>query len=288
MQHAEQREEPETLAQLYFSAAREHSRKAALLYRNDGTWLDIPDWRLDRRMIRLGLFARERLGFQAGRAAVIFAPLSIESIVADLAVILSGGVSAIVDPSFADEAIVDAVAVANPDLIFVQRAQDAERMSHLQRVRSSPPVTIVFEGPAMLERSWTLADAMDLGGTLDTPERAVAFRARARAISPSAPALFHASVDAGGRIHCGTLMQGEACRMVVGRRLPLLARPGLAQAYVAAPFTIDMRLAFYGCLTNGGVTTGIGTPEREAEDRAELSAPPIRPRRLLPDRRLSP
>jgi hypothetical protein len=300
------REQRDTFTKLYLSAMRAHSRKAALLHRPDGQWLDVPDWRLDRQVIRFALFARERLGFQAGQTVAIVSPLSPDSVVADLAAMMSGGISAMIDPRLPDTAIADALAVANPDLLVVDPGC-AERVGRLQLSRVAAERTILLGTASHASVIGTGADAslvgaasdasggtplsvvLDLGGALDSAERAVAWRGRARATPSTAPALFHASVDVLNRLQCDVLTHEDMSGRIAGATLPLLDQPARAHAYCAHVTSLDERLAFYACLTNGAISTAIGSPGREPDDRAELAihtAPSPRRSRLF-DRRLS-
>jgi acyl-CoA synthetase (AMP-forming)/AMP-acid ligase II len=267
----------DTLTKLYLSAMRSHSRKAVLVYRAGGQWVDVPDWRLDRSVIRLALFVRERLGFQAGQTAAIVAPLSLEWIVSDLAVMMSGGVSAAVDPSLPDAVVADALVVAKPDLIFVGDEPDARRVRRRQLFPANEERLIEFAATAAGSRH-AFSAALDSGGALDSAERAVAFRARARAVPSHATALLHAAADGRGQLQCDTLTHHEARELAADCRLPLIEPPGRAQAYCAGPLTLEMRLALYASLMNGAVTTALGTPGRDIEERAELSGA-ISPRR---------
>ncbi|HEV8456356.1 MAG TPA: hypothetical protein VGQ24_15770, partial [Gemmatimonadales bacterium] len=46
----------ETLNRRHADAMREHTRQSALLVREGAEWKATPDWRLDRQIIRLGLY----------------------------------------------------------------------------------------------------------------------------------------------------------------------------------------------------------------------------------------
>ena len=93
----------ETLALLHLAVERAHDRPAAIQRRGKaGALVTLPDWRLHRQIIRLGLYMSERAGLSAGERVAIVAPVSFESIVAEWATIVQGGVAATVDPGLDD------------------------------------------------------------------------------------------------------------------------------------------------------------------------------------------
>src|SRR5262245_15164669 len=81
---------PESVSKLYLLAMRQHARKASLTYRLADDWVEIPDWRLDRRVLRIGLFLQHRLQLAPRERVLLFAPVSPECVLADLAVIIQG------------------------------------------------------------------------------------------------------------------------------------------------------------------------------------------------------
>src|SRR5258707_15403846 len=61
-----------TLAEMYLAAMRTHERRAAILHWAEERWSGTPGWRLDRQVIRLALFLRERVGLKPGdRGAIL-------------------------------------------------------------------------------------------------------------------------------------------------------------------------------------------------------------------------
>jgi acyl-CoA synthetase (AMP-forming)/AMP-acid ligase II len=262
---------PDTLCKLYMHAMRCHSRRAALRSVRGGRLVDVPDWRLDRQVIRLALFVRERLGFTAGQTAAIVAPFDSDAVIADLAVIASGAASAFIPRAFPDAALADAFAAADPHLLFVSDANDLERARRLRALSSDSRRVIVFDTAAS-GGAVPLADALDFGGTLDTAERANAFRARARGVLPSAAAIAQASLDASGRLRYDTLTHEAVCDRLAMRQPDAAGRAAArANAFGASP-TLEDRLRFYGCLAGGAETAALGG----VEDIADASAPAAR------------
>src|SRR5882762_8254455 len=89
---------PATLASLFLGAMRNHDRKAALLRRDEGRWRETPDWRLERQVIRLALFLKERGALAPGGRVLIVSRLRPELVVAELAALSQGAAAIVVDP----------------------------------------------------------------------------------------------------------------------------------------------------------------------------------------------
>lgn len=182
---------PRTVAQLYLLAMREHERQAAIRYRDSRSdeWKAMPDWRLDRWTIRLGLYLEEQAGLEPGDRVAVLSELRPEWIVSDLAALASGAVCVGIDSALPDAAIRRVLADIRPRVLLTSTRQLA-RIDADGRRASSAEHVISFDPPAG-EDVASLPAAIDLGGTLDTPERASAFRERAREIAPDAPAVQH-------------------------------------------------------------------------------------------------
>src|SRR4029453_18741663 len=63
---------PATLGALYDRGMRHHARRAVL---QCAELQAAPDWRLDRLLIRIALYGREKLGLEPGTRAVVFGRL---------------------------------------------------------------------------------------------------------------------------------------------------------------------------------------------------------------------
>jgi hypothetical protein len=252
---------PATLASLFLAAMRKHDRKAALLHRDGARWRDTPDWRLERQVIRLALFLRER-GALGGRILIV-SRLRPELALAELAAVAQGAASIVVDP---DEP--GPYPTSGAAAVFVADAALRGRIAEEARA------VVCFDGP--VEGGTAFSAALDLGGTLDTPERAQAFRAAARAVAPEAPALGWL-VASDGASRWDLITQREAMATV---RSEWSASPPQkdAVAYLSGPATLTARLGIIAGVSDGRTTCALGPadPEREAADIAELS-----PRRIL-------
>ncbi len=86
-------EAPATLSRAYVSAMREHDRKATLLHWTGGRWQETPDWRLDRLVIRLSLYLRERAGLLPGERVAVLSPLRWEWLLAEWSAVAQGAVA---------------------------------------------------------------------------------------------------------------------------------------------------------------------------------------------------
>jgi hypothetical protein len=259
---------PPTLNRLHAQAMREHARPSALLIREGATWNPIPDWRLDRQVIRLALFLRERLGVEAGDRVALVSELRAEWLVADLAALGIGAVSVAIDPRLEQRELAEALEDAKPRVTFVSPA--AQQMLESLDGRAPPPGQLVTLGPAVAGGALAFHDLLDQGGTLDTPERAQSYRASAREIGPDQPAVRHYRKAARGAWDLEEWSQGEAIEWLRAGWLREPARPGdLAYACdpVVAPAT---RLAIYAFLGDGCTTTALAPAGGEPGDVAAL------------------
>jgi hypothetical protein len=266
---------PETLNQLYLHCMREHERKAALLYRRDGRWDSLPDWRLDRWVIRLALYLRERVGVAPGDRVAVVSELRPEAALGDLAALGLGAVSVVVDAGVPANSLVAALIDVGPKVILASPVGLEKldggtlRLPGLQQV-------IALDSKKVEEDVVRLETALELGGTLDTAERAQAFRAAARAVEPGRAALVHYEGSQNREPQWQELSQGEIVRRV--EAIWDAQQPALGdQVYlVDSELTLAARLGLYACLGDGYSTTALGSSLGSAQELAEL-----RPHRLI-------
>src|SRR5262249_13579566 len=109
---------PDTLSQLYLQAMRHHFREAAVLVRSDDRWNPMPDWRLDRHVIRTALYLQERVGVRPGDRVAVLSELRPEWLIADCAALALGAVSVAVDPELPRDRLVGALVDVGPKVIF--------------------------------------------------------------------------------------------------------------------------------------------------------------------------
>ena len=259
---------PETLNRLHARAMREHARPSALLFREGGEWRSTPDWRLDRHVIRLALYLGERLGIGPGQRVAVISELRPEWLIADLAALGLGAVSVAIDPRLRGDQLTTALEDAAPRVTFASPA--AQGLLERLDGRAPPYGELVSLGPSTARIEAAPLDGwLELGGTLDTPERAQSFRALAREVGPERPALRHYRQQSGGweRLE---LTQGEGVARLRALGLHEAARPG-DLAYVSDPAVSPAaRLALYAFLGDGHTTTALAPPGQELSDLAAL------------------
>ena len=124
-----------------------------------------------------------------------------------------------------------------------------------------------FDGlTAEAEGYETFSSVIDLGGTLDTPERAQNFRYYARNMELDRPIIHHFVRP----YEYQELDHAHAMERIKERLLEDVARQG-DLAYVAtSEFTLSLRIALYAFLGGGRTTIVLGTPGRELDEIAEL------------------
>lgn len=258
---------PATLSRLYLQAMREHDRKAVLRQWRAGAWHPVPDWRFDRHVIRLALYLRERVGVGDGDRVLIVSELRPEWLVADFAATGLGAIAVAIDPEPA-EALAGAVVETTPKVTVVSAA--GLRALEAGGARPHAGQVIVLDPAPAGDEATPLAAALDLGGILDTAERAQSFRAHARDLAPEAPAVQHYCRDAGGGLERVELSQGEVIERLRRDWLRHPAERGDV-GYVTGPaVTLAARLALYACVGDGYTTAVLATPGRELAEIAEL------------------
>lgn len=258
-----------TLAEMYLAAMRTHQRRAAILHWAEERWQETPDWRLDRQVIRLGLFLRERFGLKAVDRVAILSGVCREWALAELASFVQGAVPVALDPALAEGVLASMLARLAPRAVF---AKDEAALVRLERVRGAIPGPIgiiVFEAAETVGHT-VLSEALDLGGTLDTPERAQAFRARAREVKPEAEALGF-PVDAPGSAPFTFLTHQDA----VGRLERLwssdIPQEGDLTYLACGPAGEGALLALLAGIGDGLSGVAFGTAGSEAAEIAALS-----------------
>ena len=263
---------PSTVARLYDLGMRHHIRKAALSWWEGATLEPMPDWRLDRLVIRTALYWREHLHLEPGGRVLLFGRLGWLWPIVDFAAMGFAMVPVGVEHVLGDEDLVGLLAQAAPRVAFATDAESAGRLRGLCEAGRMPGMTIVAEGlPPDVEGLLPLGRFLDFGGTLDTAERAQAFRAVSREIAPEAEALWHAGPDG-----LRKLTHEQAMAPIAAGLRTHPAREGDI-AYIEGPRVgLRTRLAWAASVGDGLTTTVLGREGRTSEDVAEL-----RPHKML-------
>jgi hypothetical protein len=220
-------------------------------------WEGIPSWRYYRQVIRVALFLRERLRVAPGDRVLLASQLSPERVVAEWAVVTLGAVLVYGDGKDL---------VSRPKAAFVGHRDRATRPSEVTRLGSEG--TIVFDARDLGSGGRTFAEVMDLGGTLDTAERAQSFRAFAATLSASSPAVEWMQP---GRATPVTWSHRDLVDRIVDFWGRVPARRGDV-AYLA-PDARSLRgpyLPIWALVADGKTSTVLGAPGRQADEVAEL------------------
>jgi hypothetical protein len=263
----------ETLAALYLACERRHDRTAILESWDGGQWQRVPDWRFFRHVVRVGLFLRERLGCKPGDRVALVAPPSIAWLVADWAAVSQGFVSVVVDT----EVPAGRWAAIAPRVAFVEDRHAAERLLGVAADALGTIVTLDRlppDGAAPPSSSvLSFTEVLDLGGTLDTAERANAFRAQARQLGPDAPAMAHvgrgADPSAPLRIHT----HGEIVARIRRAGSAATTRKERVAHVYGRTLSVAEHIALYGQLADGCTRTILGSPGQEEHGCSSLRTP---------------
>jgi hypothetical protein len=259
---------PETLGPLFNATERKHQRPSLLKFgklglRPVGSASEIPDWRFHRHVIRLGLYLRERAHVQVGDRIALVATLGPEWAVAQWASLTQGLTTACIDSRRPSATIAEQLSALGPRVVFA----DGAALQHVLAWNAAGDrgaTVIAIEGDATAPAvSWS--EALDLGGTLDTAERANAYRAAMRSLPSETPALGHVA-----RNGVGTVWRFLSHREVVRRVQRVWQGARISSGDVAyleggAP-SLGSILAFLAFSADGHTQVVLGTPGREVEE----------------------
>jgi len=260
---------PETLNRLYLHCMREHERKAALLYLRDGRWESVPDWRLDRRVIRLALYLQERAGVSRGDRVAVVSELRPEAAVADFAALGLGAVSVVIDAGVPADSLVAALVDVGPKVILGSPA-GLDKLDGGTLPLPGLEQVIALDGKQVEDTVVRLEAALELGGTLDTAERAQAFRANARAVEPGRAAIVHYEGSANREPQWQEASQGEVAQRVEAIWRAQQPSSGDRVYLVGPELTLPVRLALYAGLGDGFSSTALASSLGTAAELAEL------------------
>lgn len=258
---------PLTLNQLYVRAMREHARDAVLLHQTDGRWARTPDWRLDRSVIRAALYLKENLNIQPGDPVALIGDLRPEWLYIDFAALVVGAISTAIPNDIPSEKIVEALVETGPRLVVAPQSVFESlgvEPTQLPGIESA----MTLDGPGG-EGAMALKGALELGGTLDTPERAQRIRSAAREATPDQPAVRHYSF-ADGALGWTDLTQGDLVERLKIHLVDQPAHRGDVVYLEGATVTLDLRLWLYAFVGDGYSSVALGQPDRAAPQVADL------------------
>ena len=243
---------PATLGALYDRGMRHHARRAVL---QCAELQAAPDWKLDRLVIRIALYGREKLGLEPGTRAVVFGRLGWLWPAAECAVQGFGAAAVGIAHDVPDDALLAALREAAPRFVVATDAASAKRLLELRASGLGPRVPLIAaDAGAGAGEVLPLGQLLELGGTFDTAERAQAFRLLCRRLDPESEALWHVSARG-----IETLSHARAIERVA---LRLRARPPERGdlAYLQPPsVTLASRLALAAYVGDGLTETALGS-----------------------------
>ncbi|MGI8669506.1 MAG: AMP-binding protein, partial [Aridibacter sp.] len=122
--------EPQTLADLFYFALENHSRKDALNYKRDGEWHSIPTKEFIERgeNIALGLYS---LGIKTGERAAILASNSPEWTLADAGCQFAGIIDAPIYTTLTPSSVKYILNDSEAKVFFVQNVEKFERLEEI-------------------------------------------------------------------------------------------------------------------------------------------------------------
>ncbi len=174
---------PGTLTQIFFHAVETHDLPAAYQYKKDGRYHPISHKDVLRRVrhIALGL---EAIGVQRGDRVGIMSENRPEWALSDWACLCSGMTDVPVYPTLPAEQIVHPLNDSGAVALFVSTAEQAAKAQSVRGEFKTLRTIISFADEKPAGADMTLAELEAKGATLDSPERAAAFKAGAMAVKP--------------------------------------------------------------------------------------------------------
>jgi long-subunit acyl-CoA synthetase (AMP-forming) len=260
----------QTLSQVHLRAERGSGRRVVIQHRASDRWDEMPTWRFYRQVIRVGLYLRDRLGVERGDRVAVMSPLRPERLVADWAAVVQGVVTVGLDPDLPSAALASALAQLAPRVALVAGSSERARLLELHGGALNAERIIVFDPPTDSEEAASWSQVLDLGGTLDTAERAQKFRSLARAVRPDAPALAHPERHGDGSVVWKLLTHGHIVRQLEHFRVRVPSHEGDIAYVSGGGLPLATLVALWAFVGDEYTTIAIGTPGKETEEIAEL------------------
>jgi long-chain acyl-CoA synthetase len=174
---------PGTLTQIFFNAVEQHDQPAAYQFKKDGRYHPISHKDVLRRVrhISLGL---EAIGVKRGDRVGIMSENRPEWALADWACLCSGMTDVPVYPTLPAEQIVHPLNDSGAAALFVSTAEQAAKAKQVRGELKSVRTVISFADSKPDGADITLAELEAKGATLDSAEKAAAFKAAALTVQP--------------------------------------------------------------------------------------------------------
>ena len=254
---------PATLGALYDQGMRHHRRRAVLHCAELGA---VPDWKLDRLVIRIALYGREKLGLEPGSRAAVFGRPGWLWPAVESAVQGWGATAVGIAHDAPDDALLPALREAAPRFVVATDAESANRLLELRTRGDAARLPLVApRSAAAAGEVLALEQLLELGGTFDTAERAQAFRLMCRRLEPQTEALWHVSASGIVRLRHEQAVERAGAR--------LRTRPpqwGDLVQLLPARVTLGLRVALAACVGDGWSETVLGQDAAASEAVAGL------------------
>jgi hypothetical protein len=264
---------PDTVNELFYLAMREHVRPAAVQSWDGTRWMQDPDWRFDRQVVRVALQLMNRMEVGTGERVAVVGPLRPLWLQVDFAVQGLGGVPVGLRHDLADEQLTQALAECGARVAFATDPASAERLLALRPRLPQLQYAIKPDGIESGEENGVMGmqHFWDRAQILDTPERAQEWRSRARTVEPDQVAGEHYGPGSGGSLVREAFTHRDAMEFVRDRVTRSPGREGDVTCFEATAVTATVRKAFYASVGDGYTVTALPGP-RGADALAELGA----------------
>jgi hypothetical protein len=177
-------------------------------------------------------------------------------------------VSVALDPSMSRDALAMAMRELTPRLVVVAGGDELAKLESAGGAVGVEGILVLDPvAPSPSYTSW--ADAMELGGTLDTAERAQAFRARARGLDAGRLAL--AAPDEGpGASTWKYLTHAQALAAIAAFQSRTRPIAGDVAYVEGAGSSLRARIPLLSFVGDGVTSTFVGTEGRESAELADV------------------
>jgi hypothetical protein len=259
-----------TLGGIYLHAEHVGSRRVVTREREGAAWRDTPGWRFFRQILRVALYLRERAVVRKGDCIITLSRLRTERLVAEWAAVAQGVVVAPLGPHPSDAMLSAALEQLSPRMVFVGSPDDARRVREFAGSKRAFEVIVFDDTVAGANKSSLWTTACDLGGTLDTAERAQSMRAEMRSVKPEDAAVAYPFVSVNEGTAWPRATHANMMKMLTELWDRTPAEPGDVAYVVESPSESGLRLALWSLVADGISCITIGTPGAEVSEIQEI------------------